>query len=175
MAHGVADTTIDMVRERSQASIGSIYHHFGNKDQLAATLFLQGLQDYSSRLMAALADTPDAKSGVWAMVTTYIDWVVENPDWARFILHARHQVIRGDAEKALKEQNRSQFRAIKAWLDPFIRAGDIRPLPLELFHPLVNGPSQDYVRSWLAGRVQTSPQAYRDELAEAAWRALQNN
>ena len=29
---GADATTIEMIRERSGASIGSLYHHFGNKD-----------------------------------------------------------------------------------------------------------------------------------------------
>ena len=30
-----------------------------------------------------------AEETVRLLVTSYIDWVVANPDWARFILHSR--------------------------------------------------------------------------------------
>ncbi|MFE8070064.1 TetR/AcrR family transcriptional regulator [Marinobacteraceae bacterium S3BR75-40.1] len=172
LEQGVEATTIEMIRERSGASIGSLYHHFGNKDRLAATLFIQGLRDYSGRLQQALADDPDAETGIRLMVTSYIDWVVENPDWARFIFTARRQVIQGEAAEELKADNRRQFSAIREWLQPRIEAGQLRAVPLELFHALVNGPAQDYVRSWLAGRVRTSPLDYRQPLADAAWRSL---
>ena len=33
---GVLATTIDDVRERSGASVGSIYHHYGSKEGIAA-------------------------------------------------------------------------------------------------------------------------------------------
>ena len=31
---------------RARASIGSIYHHFRSKEQLAAALYVEGLRDY---------------------------------------------------------------------------------------------------------------------------------
>ncbi|MGA4603385.1 helix-turn-helix domain-containing protein, partial [Ectopseudomonas hydrolytica] len=31
-------TTIEMIRDRSGASIGSLYHHFGNKERIIAAL-----------------------------------------------------------------------------------------------------------------------------------------
>ncbi|TDT40272.1 TetR family transcriptional regulator [Halospina denitrificans] len=172
MENGVENTTVDMIRERSGASTGSLYHHFGNKDQLAATLFIQGLRNYSQRLTEALAADPDAETGIRLMVTTYLDWVEDNPDWARFIFSTRAQVIRGEAAETLKEDNRRQFRMVRDWLRPRIDAGEIRDVPVELFHALVNGPSQDYVRSWLAGRVKTAPSEYRETLADAAWHSL---
>jgi len=172
MENGVENTTIGMIRERSGASTGSLYHHFGNKDQLAATLFIQGLRDYSRKLTGVLDADPDAETGIRLMVTTYLDWVEANPDWARFIFSARAQVIHGEAAETLREDNRRQFRMVRDWLQPRIDAGHIRNVPVELFHALVNGPAQDYVRSWLAGRVQQPPSQYRSLLADAAWRSL---
>ena len=38
---GFLATTMDDVRRRSGASIGSIYHHFGSKEDLAAALYVE--------------------------------------------------------------------------------------------------------------------------------------
>ncbi len=172
MHHGVEHTTIEMIRDASGASTGSLYHHFGNKEQLAARLFMQGLEDFSRQLQAALAKNPDARTGIRLMVTTYIDWVVANPDWAHFIFHTRHQVIRGEAAEQLRNRNRQQFQTVHDWLRPHIEAGQVREVPIELLHSVIIGPAQDYVRNWLAGRVTTSPLTYRDELADTAWLSL---
>ena len=37
---GVEATTIEMIRDRSGASIGSVYHHFGNRERIIAALYL---------------------------------------------------------------------------------------------------------------------------------------
>jgi len=128
--------------------------------------------NYSDRLIVELEQVKDAHSGIQVMVVSYIEWIMENPDWARFIFSARSQVIRGAAEEELKSANRRQFITLKQWMLPYIKQGILRDYPLEIYHALVNGPTQDYVRSWLSGRLKQPPDVFKDVLAEAAWRAL---
>lgn len=173
--HGVEGTTIEMIRDRSGASIGSLYHHFGNKERIASTLFLQGLQDFSQALLQRLSEAGDARAGIQAMVDSYIDWVSTNPDWARFILQTRGQVIHGEAADKLTAANREQFQKLRAWLSPHVASGTLKNLPLELYRPLIIGPVQDYTRAWLAGRVPHGPDRYRDVFATAAWQAVGAN
>jgi len=172
LEHGVDATTIEQIRDRSGASIGSLYHHFGNKERIAATLYLQGLRDFGESLLARLSAASDARAGVAAMVDSFIDWVLANPDWARFLFTARGQAVRGDVEEELKQANRAQAHALRAWLEPHIASGAIRRLPLELYRPLISGPVQDYTRAWLAGRVTSPPERFREEFVAAAWRAV---
>ena len=42
---GVDAVTIDGVRARCGASVGSIYHHFGNRDGIVAALFFEIYHD----------------------------------------------------------------------------------------------------------------------------------
>ena len=57
------------MRRRSGASVGSIYHHFGDKEDRAA-LFVAVLRDYQEGLLAALAAGDDAERTVGALVAT---------------------------------------------------------------------------------------------------------
>jgi AcrR family transcriptional regulator len=41
---GFAAATVGDVRRLSGASVGSIYHHFGDKEGLAAALYLEGIR-----------------------------------------------------------------------------------------------------------------------------------
>src|ERR1044072_5609834 len=47
-------TAIEEVRKRSGASVGSIYHHFGGKDGIAAALYVQILRGYQEGVARAL-------------------------------------------------------------------------------------------------------------------------
>lgn len=170
--HGIEGTTIEMIRDRSGASIGSLYHHFGNKQRIAATLFLQGLEEFAATLTARLSGSADAKTGIAAMVESYIDWVTANPDWARFILQSRSLVMHGEAADRLAAANRQQFQELRAWLMPHVEQGALRALPLELYRPLIIGPVQEYTRAWLAGRTPQPPAVHRQAFTEAAWRAV---
>ncbi len=47
---GFAAATVDDVRRRSGASVGSIYHHFGGKQELAEALYAGGASGLPARL-----------------------------------------------------------------------------------------------------------------------------
>ncbi|RMF17424.1 MAG: TetR/AcrR family transcriptional regulator [Gammaproteobacteria bacterium] len=170
--HGFEQTPIEMICERSGASVGSLYHHFGNKEGVGAALFVGGLKAYADVALAGLAERPDAEAGIRWLVTSYIEWVEAHPDLARFIFQSRGKVIRGEASQRLADMNRQQLAGYRDWLQPHMEAGRIRKLPFAVFHALVNGPAQDLVRNWLGGRLKGRPSDWSEVLADAAWRSV---
>lgn len=166
---GVDATTIEMIRDRSGASIGSLYHHFGNRERIIGALYLEGIGQYAALLDAGLREGMSAEATVRLFVTCYIDWVVAHPDWARFILHNRGRVEAGEMGEQLREANRQQGRRIAELLAVHRQAGAFREMPFELFNSVVIGPTHDYVRNWLAGRTRVELADCRDLLAEIAW------
>lgn len=169
---GVDATTIEMIRDRSGASIGSLYHHFGNRERIIGALYLEGIGQYAALLDAGLREGMSAEATVKLFVTCYIDWVVAHPDWARFILHNRGRVEAGEMGEQLREANRQQGRRIAELLAVHRQAGAFRDMPFELFNSVVIGPTHDYVRNWLAGRTRVELADCRDLLAEIAWESV---
>ena len=84
--YGYAATTMEDIRQRSKASNGSIYHHFKSKEQLANAVYLEGIIDYQSGVIALLDRNPGAREGIEAIIGHHLDWVSANPDWARYLL-----------------------------------------------------------------------------------------
>lgn len=169
---GVDATTIEMIRDRSGASIGSLYHHFGNRERIIGALYLEGIGQYAALLDAGLREGMSAEATVKLFVTCYIDWVVAHPDWARFILHNRGRVETGEMGEQLREANRQQGRRIAELLAVHRQAGAFREMPFELFNSVVIGPTHDYVRNWLAGRTRVELADCRDLLAQIAWESV---
>lgn len=169
---GVDGTTIDAIRVRSGASTGSVYHHFGNKEGIAAALLESGLAAYHLQQADALAAAANAQDGVKAIVRAYIDWVATNPELARFILSSRRYVDRSRRQDGEPDENRQRALVILNWFRPYIEDGKVKKLPIECYASLVLGPAHDYARNWLAGRTKKSIRLYRDIFAEAAWDAV---
>ncbi|HEX3735349.1 MAG TPA: TetR/AcrR family transcriptional regulator [Solirubrobacterales bacterium] len=159
-------TTIDDVRRRSGASVGSIYHHFGGKDGIAVALYVEILRGYQAGVVRTLGRAPDAEAGVRALVRHHLHWVERNPDRARFLLQGG--VAREYAGDELKALNQDMFATVSDWVE---LQSAIRPLRREIFYAAVFGPAQELSRSWLGGRTR-SLRRLEDELAEAAWRAV---
>jgi len=169
---GIEATSIEMIRARCGASIGSIYHHHGSKEGIVAALFMQAMDDQSARLLKRLQKAADLRDGVREMVLNYVEWVAQHKEWARFAFAARAMVAAGPQGAALQERNRRFYGEMQAWLQAHGAAEGLRPLPAELVLPLIIGPAESYCRSWIGGRAKASPARYGEALADAAWRAV---
>lgn len=173
---GVDAVSIDGVRARCGASVGSIYHHFGSREGIVAALFFDIFEAQSRSVQAQLDAAVGVEAGVQALVTGYLDWVVAQPVQARFLFQARSPVASGPRSAELAEAARDRNQALLAWFDPHRQGGALRDLPCELMPSLVMGPVQSYCRAWLSDRAGQrtlpSPEVYRIELAAAAWRAV---
>ena len=86
---GYDQTTLADMRRKAGASTGSIYHHFGSKERIAASLYLDGLRQTQEAGLAALLHTRTARTGIGAQVGAYIDWVVDHPALATFLFAMR--------------------------------------------------------------------------------------
>lgn len=169
---GLEATTIEQIRERADSSIGSIYHHFGNKEGLVATLYLAALDDQLALIQPRMTNATDPRQAVEAMVKSYLEWVTAQPTLARFMFQARLSVSKGPHQEALQERNKSRFGALLTLLKDAVKSGEVLALPPETYASLLVGPSENYCRAWLSGRVKTRPADNARVFAEAAWRSI---
>jgi AcrR family transcriptional regulator len=169
---GIEATTIEMIRAECDTSVGAIYHHFGNKEGLVAALFFTALDDQARLRDSYLADATTTREGVQALVHSYVDWVDSQPEWARFQYHARFAVTKGPLKDELVTRNKTRNKALLEWLFNPGRQDELAGGPAELMLSLIIGQADSYCRAWLSGRVKGSPKAYRELLADAAWRSV---
>ena len=169
---GFDATTLEEIRSRSGASIGSIYHHFSSKEDLAATLYVEGLRDYQEGLLAELRWHTQCAAGIRAIVRYHLRWITKHRDWARYLLDMRRAESVAAVEEQIHLMNREFFSEIRRWLEPHRKRGVLKRLPEDLYIAVVAGPSQEYARRWLAGRAKTDVTQAAKVLADAAWNAL---
>jgi len=173
--YGVAGTSIEMIRERTGASVGSLYHHFGSKEKLAVEAYRLGLEDYGNHMQSALRETDSAEAAVASLVHSYLTWIADHPEWARFIFHSRPAVMENDRTGAVNAGTRQRLQQVFQQLQPFLDSGAIRPLPQHCYSSLIIGPAHYYARQWLNGRVQGELRAHIPLFADAAWRAVKGD
>src|SRR5919202_6344951 len=137
---GYHRASIEEIRERSGASIGSIYHHFGGKEQLAAALYLEGMRDYQERFVAVLGRGEDAEATVRAIVANHLRWVADNPRLARYLLSSREAEVSRATDRELRAMNRAVIDATREWIAGEVAAGALRPLRTQLFYAVLIGP-----------------------------------
>ena len=171
-AHGVAGASIEDIRRRSGASVGSIYHHFGDKDGIAGALYLEGLRDYQRGFLEVLRSSQSTREGVEAAVQHHLAWVTTHRELARFLLLGRDASMVVATARPLRELNRRFFGEVARWTGPRIQRGELRDLSPQVQSALWIGPGQELARHWLAGDRRSSVTDAAPALAEAAWKCL---
>jgi AcrR family transcriptional regulator len=172
VAHGYDATTIgDIVRE-SGASVGSIYHHFGDKRGVAAGIYASALKDFIEGAVAILDRALTTEETVREGVAYHLRWVQSHPAEARFLFVEREADVRRAAKPEVRRLNRRLFGRVFEWFAAARAAGELRDIPDQLAITLWIGPSQEFSRIWLTRKTGVPLTDATEPLAEGAWRAL---
>jgi AcrR family transcriptional regulator len=170
--HGMEGTTIELIKMRAETSVGAIYHHFKSKEGVAAALYFLALDDQSCLFDAHLDKADEVEKAIKTMVGSYLEWVVAQPELARFLFQARTYVSSGPHADELANRNTGRHKPLIEWIIRGTVAGQLRVLPRETYAPLLIGQAESYCRAWLSGRVKVAPTTHTKVFAEAAWRTL---
>jgi AcrR family transcriptional regulator len=130
---GPQKLTIAAVAERAGAPVGSIYHRYASRHEILAAVWLDLVEDFQGRFLAALEDG-DPVAAALAAVRYTCRWVRRHPREARLmLLHRREdfaaeqwpQSYRRRVEK-LAAQARESLRRYAARLLGRCRSAELR-------------------------------------------------
>ncbi len=170
--HGVEATTIEMICKSAGASVGSLYHHFGNKEGLAAEVYVAGLRNFQKSMQLALMPISEIELAVRTLVYGNIDWIVANPNWANYVFHYRQVLSQAELEMSFRSESMQANIAVWERLNALDTAGQLKELPVEVFYTLIIAPVHEYAKRWLQGRYKPALIDQREIFADAAWSAV---
>ena len=172
-SRGFAAITMADIRERAGASTGSIYHHFKSKEQLAAELYLDGVQDMQAHGLSALQSQPSAERGVRALVEAYLDWVERQPKLAAFLFAMRHADFLDGVESDLHRIQRDGIASAAEWFRARMLSGELPNVSPDILRAVLYGPAAHYAQRWARSQADVELKLAKEQLATAAWHALQ--
>ena len=175
---GETGTFIQEVCQRAGVSVGTLYHHFGSKEQLIATLHHYLLDDYQSGAGPILTADPPAEEGIRATVDYHVRWLVDHPREATFLLQQPFAGYRSESVPGHLVENNTEFLAtVHGWLNRRMEAGELKRLPFDVVVALLIGPLHHWVRGELFlsyERAATKAGKASKDLADGAWQALKS-
>jgi len=169
---GIEGTTVEAILERSGASIGSLYQHFAGKDGLAAALYVDGIAAFMAGALKFFEAATTSEDKVKALVRAYFDFVSADPVMARFLMQGRAYLDKTGHAAEIARRNNEFMMVIGAWYKQQARLRALRGLPPEYVLAIIEGPSRNFARKWLAGATNRSIAEAKEIFAQAAWDAL---
>jgi len=170
---GFNNTSMTDICTRANASIGSIYHHFKSKEQLASAVYLEGIEVYQSGILEIFGQEKDALKGISSVIEYHLRWIEKNPDWAQFLFQKKiHFSFIAETEEALLNLNKKFVYGISNWFKLHMATGTIRTLSWDLLIALLLGPCQEYTKLYLLKKTGSNIDNAIRELSLAAWRSL---
>ncbi len=169
---GVEGTTVDQIRLKSGASHGSIYHLFRGKDEIALTLFIEGMKDYHDRVVSAMSRESTAQGLIRAMIETHMFTTIERPALGLYLTRMGLVDAIGSIREEYRHQTEAFARDVWQHLQPFVERGELVRLDRDLYFSLIIGPSAHMARAWLRKTYTGDLLSVVETLAEAAWHSL---
>lgn len=158
--HGHAGFNVHAIVAESGVSLGSIYHHFGSMDGLAAAVYARSMSALLDRVAAAVSGTSSVRRGVAGVVAAYLGFARAQRTQMSFI-HTSAYASFLPAHAAQIEHSKARMHEIRAFFAKHTAAGRIVAMPEWLLEVLVIGPVAELTRRWLV-----DPSTIQLELAQ---------
>lgn len=166
---GYFNTTVHDIAREAGVSIGSIYHHFGDKTGIARALYRHLLEFMTASIEEVMAREADAQARCRAIVTLLFETTEREPRGMEFMLYAKHREFMPDETPVCSSRPFELMREIVA--DGMAR-GDVRRLdPMVAATALFGGPLR-MITARLDGILPRALPTYLDEVWECAWKAV---
>lgn len=171
---GYFNTNVPDISKRSRCSVGSIYHHFLNKEEIARHLFDDAINQFRSALARAIAPHATLEPTIRALVKEFLIFSENHTLMARYLWLARHnEFLTSAVPKPTVVGFDALGRRLTKVIKGAIRSGDITPMRGEIIWSIVFGIPLSYLLDWLDGYAQSAPGEVADLLADSCWSALQ--
>ena len=166
---GYFNTSIQDIRRTSGLSIGSIYHHFSGKEEIARDLFYDTLAFMEGDIQAIYATYSGARERCYHVIRRMFETTEEAPEVMEYVLYFKHREVL-PAEKPICSSR--PFELIKGIINEGIAAGEIRAMDDVLASAALLGMPVRMVQLRLEGVITQPLTELLADTWECAWRSV---
>src|SRR5947209_10001175 len=141
---GLRGTSVEDICTASGASNGSVYHHFGSKEGIAAMLYATAIDDYQRGALTVFRNASSAEAGFRGCVEHYLQWVDDHRDLAVLMLAVEAGDVRELAAGHVAALNEAFRAEIGEWMRGRAAAGELPDIAPDLMMPAVLGPARRF-------------------------------
>lgn len=172
---GYHNTSIPSICKLSGCPVGSVYHYFENKEQIASRLYEESLFLLLDEMRSAIDLSSDFRAQIGGAVRHMLAFVEGHPDKARYLLLARHnEFVRRKIPTLLGAFQRTLGEYARAQLERGMGRERLERMTMDVALTCLVALPLQYCQSWLDGDLATPPTEVADQLVLASWNALRS-
>ena len=166
---GYFNTSVPDMARTAQVSVGSIYHHFKDKEDVARSLY-QGLVERLQQTLAAIAQThATAHDRCRAVMAMLFEVTESNRDAMDFMLYAKHREFLPDERPVCSSK---PFETMRAFVQEGMDNGEIRRMDVMVVTSCLFGGAIRLITARLDGVLAEPLPDRLDAVWECAWRGV---
>ncbi|PLX88009.1 MAG: TetR family transcriptional regulator [Desulfuromonas sp.] len=136
--NGYFNTSVHDIKREAHLSIGSIYHYFKGKDEIAKALYHDLLEEMEQQFNLIASSHSSTHDRCKAVVSLLLSMTDEKPEAMAFMLHAKHREFLPNETPVCSSK---PFTLMKGMVREGIEKGEIRELdPLVAAAVMFGGP-----------------------------------
>lgn len=170
---GYFNTNIPDLSRESKCSVGSIYHCFRNKEEIAAALYREGLEQFRAALASAIKGIKGEEQVIKTLIVSFLKFSEDHSELSRYIWLCRHsEFLSGIIKHPTMVGFDDLGRVLTQTLKTGMRDKKLQKLRANVLWSVIFGIPLAYVRDWLDGYNHAPPSQVANQIAETCWRAL---
>lgn len=166
---GYFATSVQDISRESGVSIGSIYHHFGDKEGIARDLYHALAEQMSSKISWISARQGTVHDQCRAVVRTLFEMTEDEPLVMDFMLYAKHREFLPDEKPICSSR---PFELMRTIVTAGMDAGEIRRMDVMVASTSLFGGPIRMIVARLDGVLQAPLPRYLDEVWDCAWKSV---
>ena len=166
---GYFSTSVPDMARAAQVSVGSIYHHFKDKEDVARALYLGLTVGLQEALEKIALDNATAHDRCRAVMTTLFELTESNRDAMEFMLYAKHRDFLPSERPVCSSK---PFETMRAFVQSGMENGEIRNMDVMVATSCLFGGAIRLITARLDGVLAEPLPDRLDAVWECAWRGV---
>ncbi len=166
---GYFNTSVHDIARESQVSIGSIYHHFKDKEGVARALYNDMIERMNAELTEIKKNHSTAHDRCRAVIELLFSITEQEPEIMEFMLYSKHREFLPNERPICSSK---PFDMMREFVKEGMTSGEIREMDLMVASTCLFGGAIRMITSSMDGLLKRSLSSYIDEIWICSWKAV---
>ena len=166
---GYFNTSVRDISRESGVSIGSIYHHFKDKEGVAKAMYNNLLDRITTDLSAIHTENSSAHDRCYLVINYLFKVTEQEPDVMEFMLYSKHRDFLPDENPICSSK---PFELMRLMVKDGMTSGEVQEMDIMVASSCLFGAALRLITSRLDGLIDNPLPEYLESVWSCSWKSV---